>query len=312
MWEQHTTWFVVFAVIVSVVAWIVMSSANDSLRDRNETIVAAYQHRCHSTDSLVASYRMLLSDSSITPITAIALNHGLTKAAEELTEQETDREIMHMLELELARIQHEYEVLNLWCALLTIVFLIFSFFSIFKTNEMTRQGEEALVRLRQTAREAKDKSDSFDQKVEEAERRVTAKTTELSNAAQEKFDLLNSNITSATTKIAPINGNIDTIKESLEAATNRLEELQPQLDGIIQNKVATFDQYIKNNFGEEKRKFFSEIKDMIEYLDQEIELLKNSRTPAGNVPTGGNDTPLPEVPAKEEEEEDEDNPENEQ
>lgn len=72
MWNQHTTWFMVFAVVVSVVAWIMMSRANDSLKDRNDRIVAAYQQRSHATDSLVASYRKLLSDSTITPITAVS------------------------------------------------------------------------------------------------------------------------------------------------------------------------------------------------------------------------------------------------
>ena len=48
---------------------------------------------------------------------------------------------------------------------------------------MTRQGEEALTKLGQTATEAKLKSDSIDTKVKEAEARVTKKTTELSDNA---------------------------------------------------------------------------------------------------------------------------------
>lgn len=307
MWNQHTTWFMVFAVIVSVVAWIMMSRANDSLKDRNDRIVAAYQQRSHATDSLVASYRKLLSDSTITPITAMSLNQGLVQASERLASEETDQEIKHLLELELARIQHEYEVLNLWCALLTIVFLIFSFFSIFKTNEMTRQGEEALMRLGETAREAKEKSDSIDEKVTKAEARVTAKTEQLSSKAQEKFNKLETDINSANTKLSELSGSIDTANESLKKLTDRFGEIQPQFDAIIQQKVLTFDQYVETNLGEEKRKFFSEIKATVEHLDQEVTLLKNSRGAAEE----SGDASIPDTPAKEEEEEDEDNPENE-
>ena len=49
---------------------------------------------------------------------------------------------------------------------------------------MTRQGEEALTKLGQTATEAKLKSDSIDTKVKEAEARVTKRRQNLAITQQ--------------------------------------------------------------------------------------------------------------------------------
>ena len=52
-----------------------------------------------------------------------------------------------LLELEFNKIQNEYETLALWAGILTIVFLIFSFYSMFKTDELLNQGREGVKEL---------------------------------------------------------------------------------------------------------------------------------------------------------------------
>ena len=274
MWRQHTTWFVVFAIIVCGVAWGVMSSANASLKECHEKILSAYEHRTHSTDSLIASYRSLVADSTISPLTAIVLNQALTEASEALSQQETDQKTLHLLELEFAKIQNEYEVLNLWCALLTVVFLIFSFFSIFKTNEMTRQGEEALVKLGQTAAEARQKSDSIDTQVQKAEERVIGKTEELSNKAEEKFKKLSDDINAKSETAIANNTRIEEISSSLTALEDRAEGINQSLDQVLKNKENVFDQYVDKHLEEEKRKFFSEINEKADKTATDVDELK--------------------------------------
>ena len=160
MWRQNTTWFVVFALIVCGVAWEWCHPQTHRLKSVTKRYWRPTNTEYTVPTHFIASYRSLVADSTISPFTAIVLNQVLTEASEALRQQETDQKTLHLLELEFAKIQDGYEVLNLWCALLSVVFLIFSFFSIFKANEMTRQGEDALAKFGQTAAEARQKSDS--------------------------------------------------------------------------------------------------------------------------------------------------------
>jgi len=52
-----------------------------------------------------------------------------------------------LLDLEFDKIQNEYESLTLWAGILTVVFLIFSFYSLFKTDDLVKQGQEGVDRL---------------------------------------------------------------------------------------------------------------------------------------------------------------------
>lgn len=57
------------------------------------------------------------------------------------------QETKDLLEMQFAKIQHETESLQIWCGLLTVVFLIFSFYSLFKTDELVQQGRAGVKEL---------------------------------------------------------------------------------------------------------------------------------------------------------------------
>lgn len=57
-------------------------------------------------------------------------------------------EVKFLLEDQTAKIEHEYISLEIWCALLTIVFLIFSFFSLLKSDDLVKQGEAGVAELK--------------------------------------------------------------------------------------------------------------------------------------------------------------------
>lgn len=65
----------------------------------------------------------------------------------------TERELLEgqtktMLELHLNKIEHEYSNITMWGAILTILFLVFSFYSIFKMDELIQQGNEGVKDIR--------------------------------------------------------------------------------------------------------------------------------------------------------------------
>jgi len=70
----------------------------------------------------------------------------------------TERQLLEgqvktMLDLHLNKIEHEYSNITLWAAVLTILFLVFSFYSIFKMDSLVHQGNEGINEIRQLKRD---------------------------------------------------------------------------------------------------------------------------------------------------------------
>ncbi len=57
-----------------------------------------------------------------------------------------------MVNLHLNKIEHEYSNITMWAAILTILFLVFSFYSIFKMDELIQQGNEGVKDIRRLKR----------------------------------------------------------------------------------------------------------------------------------------------------------------
>lgn len=121
-----------------------------------------------------------------------------------------------LLELHFNRIQHEYTVLALWAGILTIVFLIFSFYSLYKTDDIVKQGKESL-------KEIKEKGDNVltDLKALQEELMSQARTT-IAQINKETKESQNKMDTLADT----FNGRIRT----LEVTAERLEQLFQMLE----------------------------------------------------------------------------------
>lgn len=65
----------------------------------------------------------------------------------------TERELLDgqtktMIDLHLNKVEHEYSNITIWAAVLTILFLVFSFYSIYKMDELIQQGNEGLKDIR--------------------------------------------------------------------------------------------------------------------------------------------------------------------
>lgn len=74
------------------------------------------------------------------------------KLAKDSLRLSTERELLEgqtkaMLELHLDKVEHEYSNITMWGAVLTILFLVFSFYSIFKLDELIRQGNEGVTKI---------------------------------------------------------------------------------------------------------------------------------------------------------------------
>ena len=71
-----------------------------------------------------------------------------------ITERQVlDGQVKAMLDLHLNKIEHEYSNITLWAAILTILFLVFSFYSIFKMDSLVHQGIEGVNEIKQLKRD---------------------------------------------------------------------------------------------------------------------------------------------------------------
>lgn len=83
-----------------------------------------------------------------------------------------------LLEMQYNKLQSDFTVLSLWAGILMIVFLIFSIYSMFKTDEMIKQGREGLRSINRNSEEVNKKTIEISNKVDEAIKSVESKAEE--------------------------------------------------------------------------------------------------------------------------------------
>lgn len=183
IWNRHHQFigFVTAIILCLLINLLTLKCTNNSYRDGQERILESYNQSLAVIDSLQkknddALNRILRErEQTITKIisdTAINNIQGLCSKQKEavkkyiqpyleVTTRELDvkekikanpnteyqlmrDEIRNLLQLEFNKMQNEYEALELWAAILTVVFLIFSFYSFFKTEHLEEQGHQSI------------------------------------------------------------------------------------------------------------------------------------------------------------------------
>ncbi len=130
-WEKYTlviTFFV--TVILSIAVYgVAVYIQHERFVESQERIVSIF--RCQTTHPTKQLVRF---------------NKTIQQQQEEL--EQFHQEIKSLLDLEFNRIQNEFESFEIWAGIITIIFLIFSFYSLFKTEQFERQGKETLDFIR--------------------------------------------------------------------------------------------------------------------------------------------------------------------
>lgn len=80
-----------------------------------------------------------------------------------------EEDTRHLLEMEMAKIQREYISIEIWFAILTVVFLIFSFYSLFKADDLVKQQKKAVSELDRLQERV---SDNVEQQQDRAQKNI--------------------------------------------------------------------------------------------------------------------------------------------
>lgn len=116
-----------------------------------------------------------------------------------------------LLELHFNRIQHEYTILALWAGVLMIVFLIFSFYSLYKTDDIAKQSKESLKEIRQ-------KGDNILKDFQKLQDDLTKETGD-------RIAQLNKEVEASQNDINTLFSQIKSKVDSLELTANGIEQL---------------------------------------------------------------------------------------
>lgn len=98
-----------------------------------------------------------------------------------------------MIDLHLTKIDHEYNNITMWAAILTILFLVFSFYSIFKMDELIQQGREGVKDIKRLKKVGDDSIAYIKAKNNEQITKLKEDTEQIIKEHREKLQGISSN-----------------------------------------------------------------------------------------------------------------------
>lgn len=146
-------------------------------------------------------------------------------------------EVKSLLELEFNRIQNEFEAIEIWTGVLTVIFLIFSFYSLFKTEQLENQSRDELAKLKNLFEDGKLKLGMFDTNSETALTKLNTSVDEIKKNTKEQIEgVLSKGQAAALTDIDK------RAKEILETYKSQIKEM---LSANLQSIEKSYDVYLK-------------------------------------------------------------------
>ncbi len=195
-------------------------------RNQYNKLITVLDYRLTKIDALHKKYDEKLSRDSLRLNTERELLAGQTKT---------------MLELHLNKIEHEYSSITMWGAVLTILFLVFSFYSIYKMDELIQQGNDGVKEIKHLKKEGK-------QDIIQIQKDKERIVTDIQGQLKETVNAMNNVQIKASEEFQERMRNMNSAKESLIADGQKtLDDFKKQFDKIIKKN--------NNIFGQKQKEF---------------------------------------------------------
>lgn len=146
--SRHRTFsgFLAIGVMVLTVTVLGIWFCAHSFSRSQHAIVENHRRQTAIVDSMLMEMRRDISSDD--PIRRWKPGYVVDRAILYKNLDQTNQDIQTMLEMQMSRIQTEYETLSLWAGIVTVVFLIFSFYSLFKTDQLSHQASANMDAIR--------------------------------------------------------------------------------------------------------------------------------------------------------------------
>lgn len=129
---------------------------------------SSLQHIVDKHSTFVTKFEKSIEPLTISKDSCVYANDQLVNSMREYMQS-----TQNILELQSDKIQADFTLLSLWAGILMIVFLIFSIYSMFKTDELMKQGREGLRAIEASKAKADEQVETIDKKVEGEIQKVT-------------------------------------------------------------------------------------------------------------------------------------------
>ena len=249
--------FAVLGLIVTVITVSLTVYFNSKYEEHQERILRVYAERTEALSGLDGISCQGQTRFAVSPDSLDRLCRRIEGAAVDFDRADTDESIRHLLELEFNKIQHEYDVLAFWGGILTIVFLIFSFYSLFKGEEMNRQANEALRDLRRIKTEAEKKSTEIDTQIEGQTNKIIGPVKKQMEETKKSADELKSAVEGKNTEIEGFEERIAEVKNYVDTAESGVDEFSNQkkeeLKTYTDERIGEIERSLKAEFDKYKR-----------------------------------------------------------
>lgn len=221
------------AILADSIIKAALKSTNQLSGAQVESIKLIISTHFHNIELLHKKYGEKLSMDSLRLCTERELLEGQTKA---------------MIDLHLDKIEHEYSNITMWGAILTILFLVFSFYSLYKIDELIKQGQEGVAKIDKIKTEGEQSVKKFKyekQKViNDINNQILGVTEAISKEQQQKFkDLdrqLQEQFQNTTGYLA------ERSKKMLDDFEKQLGIITEEYKETFKSKQKVFDQLIMN------------------------------------------------------------------
>lgn len=157
-----------------------------------------------------------------------------------------------MIDLHLNKIEHEYSNITLWAAVLTILFLVFSFYSVFKIDELVQQGTDGLKEIQRIKRQGEQTVDRLNKDGEDLLKSTEEKIRGFVMRQQRNMIESSREFEKEKSEISKSLQNLNTTNLTFE---NEMEKLRSKYEREFSQQLAEF-----RNLVVEIDKFFTYLK----------------------------------------------------
>ena len=209
--------FIGSLLVVSVVAILGFGFLSVSYHNRLNRIEEIQNTDCEQIS--------LLLNSSNMNRRAISVESG--KIAESFEKHE--ERMQSLMEMEFEKLQNDFNFISLWAGLITIVFLIFSIYSIFKTDEMLKKSEKAYEDI-------KSKSDVIDNFTKNIQKKYRSELKTLKKESDDFIKELTQKISMLNERLVSIDSLIKKAREdsqtddAVQASSEEQSTQEPQTE----------------------------------------------------------------------------------
>lgn len=215
--KQHKTTLYLFCgcFIVTLIIFVsYLCYSTKIFKDSQEKIVTEHLKHVAKADSIFCDIKKVILSHDSGMIANAPILFAQLKRDSALMQRElmlSQEEKSNLVALHIDKIDNDYSQIGIWGGILSIIFLIFGFFAIFKIEETKAEAKNTLVEVKTQGDEA------------------IAETKELQMQAGQLNDLFNSNIQKnkeLDELIATINTEHSQAQQTLERIKGLLEEVE--------------------------------------------------------------------------------------